>query len=138
MVFKTNDLLRGLDARLKTSEASRSFFTMSKCCLRAVYNDERLRCKSRWEQWKLNYRYIINRFRISLYQFASTKFGSFCISVLSKLRIFSTYSVQNTESWIFLWFTLFMQAVFKCLKTVERLSKSLLQWLFIITPYPGP
>lgn len=70
MVFKTNDLLRGLDARLKTSAASASFITMTKSCLRAVYNADLKNCHSMRCGFVLYFQYKWSLFRIVLYQFS--------------------------------------------------------------------
>lgn len=67
LVFKTNDLLRGLDARLETSAASASFISMSKCCLRAVYEDEYKKCEGFTSKLKLTGRFRWNQFRLMLY-----------------------------------------------------------------------
>jgi len=68
LVFKTNDLLRGLDARLQTSAASASFISMSKCCLRAVYEDDYRRCQGFISRCKLSGKFRWNQIRLMLYQ----------------------------------------------------------------------
>jgi len=68
MVFKTNDLLRGLDARLKTRSASASFFTMANSCLRAVYDAEIENCNSVACKYKLYCRFKWNRLKILFQQ----------------------------------------------------------------------
>ena len=70
MIFKTNDLLRGLDARLKTSAASASFISMSKSCLRAVYEEEYVKCDSMTSRWRLYSKLKWNEMRLLLYQFS--------------------------------------------------------------------
>jgi len=83
MVFKTNDLLRGLDARLKTKSTSASFITMSKCCLRAVYNDELSKCTTRYGKVKLYYGYQLNSMRLLMYQFTLTSCGTYLMRCIS-------------------------------------------------------
>lgn len=36
LIFKTNDLLRGIEAALSTRASSSSFLSMSRCCVRAL------------------------------------------------------------------------------------------------------
>jgi len=50
LLLKTNDLLRSIDYRLKTSATSRSFITMSRCCIRAV-TEQRLKLCNGWKDW---------------------------------------------------------------------------------------
>ena len=75
LILKTNDLLRGLDARLKTKTASASFVTMSKCCLRALYHDERSKCKSFYSKVRIDCRYIYDMSRMMLFQAMMSPFG---------------------------------------------------------------
>lgn len=48
LIFKTNDLLRGIESSLGTRGMARSFITMSRCCVRAVYEDQLKHCTSWW------------------------------------------------------------------------------------------
>lgn len=75
LILKTNDLLRGLDARLQTKTASASFITMSKCCLRALYRDERAKCAGIYSKLMIDCRYCYDISRLVVYQFLSTPFG---------------------------------------------------------------
>ncbi|XP_066931298.1 aarF domain-containing protein kinase 1-like [Clytia hemisphaerica] len=75
LILKTNDLLRGLDARLKTKTASASFVTMSKCCLRALYQDERPKCKSFYSKVRIDCRYIYDMSRMMFFQAMMSPFG---------------------------------------------------------------
>lgn len=36
LIFKTNDLLRGIEAALGTRASASSFLNMSRCCIRAL------------------------------------------------------------------------------------------------------
>lgn len=46
LIFKTNDLLRGIETSLGTRGVARSFITMSRCCVRAVYEARLKHCTS--------------------------------------------------------------------------------------------
>ena len=67
-IFKTNDLLRGIESALKTEANAQSFIPMSKCCVRAVYRHKKKHCHSFiggvkltvLEQWAL--------FKITIFQ----------------------------------------------------------------------
>ena len=48
LVFKTNDLLRGIEAALRTRADATSFLTMSRCCVRAVSEHQTQVCASLW------------------------------------------------------------------------------------------
>lgn len=87
MVFKTNDLLRGLDARLKTSAASASFICMSKSCLRAVYEAEYVQCETMVSKWKLYSKFKWNEFRLLVYQMSLS---------LPSINVFSSPTVLVT------------------------------------------
>ncbi|XP_025104932.1 uncharacterized aarF domain-containing protein kinase 1-like [Pomacea canaliculata] len=45
LIFKTNDVLRGIEASLHTRANATSFINMSRCCIRAVAQDERRQCE---------------------------------------------------------------------------------------------
>lgn len=89
MILKTNDLLRGLDARLKTKTASASFITMSKCCLRALYQHERTKCTSLYSRVRLDCRYFYDMSRMFAFQMMSSPFGKF-LSELSSVFVQET------------------------------------------------
>ena len=68
LLLKTNDLLRSIDYRLKTSATSCSFITMSRCCIRAVTKQRLQHCSS-WRDWFLiQADSTFSHFRITLYQ----------------------------------------------------------------------
>ena len=75
LILKTNDLLRGLDARLRTKTASSSFIAMSKCCLRALYYDERAKCAGTYSRLLIDCRYFYDMSRLVVFQFLSSPFG---------------------------------------------------------------
>lgn len=68
LILKTNDLLRCIDHQLQTSKASRSFITMSKCCVEAVAREELRTCDSWVGRLKTYMRWSIANARIALYQ----------------------------------------------------------------------
>lgn len=79
LLLKTNDLLRSIDYRLNTSATSRSFITMSRCCIRAVTKKRLENCHG-WMEWvRIQADSTINHLRISLYQMYAS-------SVVSSLR----------------------------------------------------
>lgn len=70
LIFKTNDVLRGIEASLHTRANATSFINMSRCCIRAVAQDERRQCEGAVgcvlrtrlrEHWQL--------LRVSVYEF---------------------------------------------------------------------
>ncbi|XP_043243069.1 aarF domain-containing protein kinase 1-like [Amphibalanus amphitrite] len=46
LIFKTNDLLRGIDYSLGTKGSMTSLLTMCECCVRSVYGERYQRCES--------------------------------------------------------------------------------------------
>ncbi|BFZ11791.1 hypothetical protein BsWGS_14830 [Bradybaena similaris] len=67
LLLKTNDVLRGIEASLKTRPSSASFIHMSKCCIKAVMDWEIKRCTD-WRCFmKTKLREHILLARISLY-----------------------------------------------------------------------
>lgn len=48
LIFKTNDLIRGIETSLKTRADTSSFITMSKCCIRALFQYKRKHCDNLW------------------------------------------------------------------------------------------
>ena len=75
LIFKTNDLLRGIDHQLETSETSRSFVTMSKCCAEAVATEELKSCGTWLERFMVYGRWSVDRARIALYQVSVQDFS---------------------------------------------------------------
>ena len=75
LILKTNDLLRGIDSRLKTAATSRSFVTMSKCCIRAVKEHDLKQCDNWTCLCKVHFQAVVDYTRIALYQFSLTRLG---------------------------------------------------------------
>lgn len=67
-IFKTNDLLRGIETNLGTRGAARSFITMSRCCVRAVYTDQLRHCANWWCRVVVTVQAYIAQSAISVYQ----------------------------------------------------------------------
>ena len=68
LLLKTNDLLRSIDYRLNTSATSRSFITMSRCCIRAVTKQRLENCHG-WRDWvRIQADSTMSHLRISLYE----------------------------------------------------------------------
>lgn len=83
LLLKTNDLLRSIDHRLQTSATSRSFVTMSRCCIRAV-TEQKLKQCSGWRDWvRIQADSTFSHLRITLYQVYAS-------SVVTFLRRFFT------------------------------------------------
>ena len=88
LLLKTNDLLRSIDFRLKTSATSRSFVTMSRCCIRAV-TEQRLKLCNGWKDWvQIQADSTFSHLRITLYQV-------YVSGVVTSLRRFFTRLVNG-------------------------------------------
>lgn len=68
LIFKTNDLLRGIETMLNTRAHAHSFITMSQCCVRAVYEEERAKCKSLVCKLRLDVIAHWTLFQVKLYE----------------------------------------------------------------------
>ncbi|XP_045465484.1 aarF domain-containing kinase 1 [Harmonia axyridis] len=53
LIFKTNDLIRGIEHTLKTSKKMRAFKVMSECCVNSVYDQKKMNCSSNLEKLKI-------------------------------------------------------------------------------------
>lgn len=86
LIFKTNDLLRGLDGRLKTKATSGSFVTMAQCCLRAVYSNDMANTDSMVTKWRLSCTYAINNLRLLTYRFSLSPIGQVLVTILDQFK----------------------------------------------------
>ncbi|CAL4073786.1 unnamed protein product, partial [Meganyctiphanes norvegica] len=68
LILKTNDLLRGIEYSLNIQDSMKSFITMSRCCVRAVFNERRQFANSSLLRYYLNISESWAQFRITLYQ----------------------------------------------------------------------
>lgn len=69
LLFKTNDLLRGIEASLGTRHMAKSFVTMAQCCVRGIYSrklqEANLSTSDRMRLWLEKWLYLV---RISVNQ----------------------------------------------------------------------
>ena len=137
LILKTNDLLRGLDARLRTKTASASFIAMSKCCLRALYHDERAKCAGMYSRLLIDCRYIYDMSRLVVFQFFSSPFGRMMeISRQSVSRRISNILLLLHLIWKQLKSITFYNSFFMMIKSMnqkpytQRINKKVLNFLY--------
>lgn len=69
LILKTNDLIRSIEATLRTQNRMTAFWAMSKCCIQSTFAEQRLQqtvaskrwrldLAERWEQLKLDIKYL--------------------------------------------------------------------------------
>ncbi|XP_062037533.1 aarF domain-containing protein kinase 1 isoform X1 [Lepus europaeus] len=94
LIFKTNDLLRGIEAALGTRASASSFLSMSRCCVRALAQHERrntcsffrrtqISCSEAFTLWQISLHELIlhvKGFRLAHWVFAL--FGWLCPALL--------------------------------------------------------
>ncbi|CAL8113884.1 unnamed protein product [Orchesella dallaii] len=68
LIFKTNDLIRGVEASLKNQKSMYSFMTMAKFCTRAVYKEQRRKCDTYYCYFKYKLIETFTLAKISLFQ----------------------------------------------------------------------
>jgi len=68
LIFKTNDLLRGLDSMLGVKDNTASFVTMSRSCANANYIKNYSLCTSSVSKFRVNLSSYLAHFRITVYQ----------------------------------------------------------------------
>lgn len=68
LIFKTNDLLRGIESTLGTKNSMSSFIQMSRSCMRVIQEKQLLETTSSFARWKVNLRGRWAQFRISCYE----------------------------------------------------------------------
>ncbi len=68
LIFKTNDLIRGIESCLNTRADASSFLTMSRYCIQTVYKDKRKKCTT----WTCRIKTTVGEktalFRLTLYE----------------------------------------------------------------------
>ncbi|XP_054715249.1 aarF domain-containing protein kinase 1-like [Uloborus diversus] len=69
LIFKTNDLLRGIEGSLGVKGAAGSFIAMSKCCIKALYEEKLKNCKSFLGVLKVTFARTLAYTRIFVYQY---------------------------------------------------------------------
>ncbi|XP_004584631.2 aarF domain-containing protein kinase 1 isoform X2 [Ochotona princeps] len=68
LIFKTNDLLRGIEAALGTRASASSFLSMSRCCVRALARHERKNTRSFLRRTRISCGEAFNLGQISLHE----------------------------------------------------------------------
>jgi len=68
LIFKTNDLIRGIEHALKTTKTMKSFTTISKYCANVVYEEDFRNCSDgiKCYKFKVYQKYVV--FKIALYE----------------------------------------------------------------------
>ncbi|KAG8188058.1 hypothetical protein JTE90_009931 [Oedothorax gibbosus] len=69
LVFKTNDLLRGIECSLGVKGAAGSFIAMSKCCIKTLYDEKMKDCQSYFSSFKIVVARTVAYSRILIYQY---------------------------------------------------------------------
>ena len=67
LIFKTNDLLRGIESTLHTRASASSFITMSKFCIKAVYKHKKRKCTDWMCKFRLSSAESFVLFKLNLY-----------------------------------------------------------------------
>lgn len=67
LIFRTNDLMRGIEHTLKTHARMSSFLVMSRWCVRSVFNEQLKDCKIKMKRWYLQAAQQWTLLKISLY-----------------------------------------------------------------------
>ncbi|XP_036875435.2 aarF domain-containing protein kinase 1 isoform X1 [Manis javanica] len=70
LIFKTNDLLRGIEAALSTRASSSSFLSMSRCCVRALAAHKRKRTCSFFRRTQISVSEAFRLWQINLHELA--------------------------------------------------------------------
>jgi len=68
LIFKTNDLLRGIESSLGTKDSMSSFIQMSRSCMKVIYERKLLDASTKFSRWKINVSGKWAQFKISCYE----------------------------------------------------------------------
>ncbi|XP_054547874.1 aarF domain-containing protein kinase 1 isoform X2 [Talpa occidentalis] len=68
LIFKTNDLLRGIEASLGTRASASSFLNMSRCCIRALAMHQKKNTCSFLRRTQISFSEVFNLWQISLHE----------------------------------------------------------------------
>ncbi|XP_015413558.1 PREDICTED: uncharacterized aarF domain-containing protein kinase 1 isoform X2 [Myotis davidii] len=68
LIFKTNDLLRGIEATLGTRASASSFLNMSRCCVRALATHNKKNTCSFFRRTQISFSETISLWQISLHE----------------------------------------------------------------------
>lgn len=66
LIFKTNDLLRGIEAALGTRASASSFLNMSRCCIRALAAHQKQNTRSFFRRTQISFSEAFSLWQISL------------------------------------------------------------------------
>ena len=95
LLFKTNDLLRGIEFALGSRKSASSFINMSKCCVRAVADQDLSRCNGWLGRTRVHMYKHVRLLSISvyeLYMWIST------VSLVNRIaRLFSSSPVKQVS-----------------------------------------
>lgn len=69
LILKTNDVLRGIEYALNIQPNATSFLNMSRCCVRAVGEDQYRQCHSWTNRMRAQFATSWQLFKISVYEF---------------------------------------------------------------------
>ncbi|XP_018026397.1 aarF domain-containing protein kinase 1 isoform X2 [Hyalella azteca] len=95
LLLKTNDLLRGIEYSLNIQHSRKSFLTMSRCCVRAVYDRQMLLCSSSFCRLLTSVNLRAALLRIDVY----TSY----ISCMTNIHKLFAWSRQSTVAEAFRW-----------------------------------
>ncbi|KAB0342676.1 hypothetical protein FD754_019602 [Muntiacus muntjak] len=68
LIFKTNDLLRGIEAALGTRASASSFLNMSRCCIRALAAHKKQKTHSLFRRARISLREAFSLWKINLHE----------------------------------------------------------------------
>ncbi|XP_004699113.1 aarF domain-containing protein kinase 1 isoform X1 [Echinops telfairi] len=89
LIFKTNDLLRGIEAALGTRASASSFLTMSRCCIRALAVHKRKHTRSFFRKTQISFSEAFTLWQISLHEFMLSvqglKLASWLVALLCRV-----------------------------------------------------
>ncbi|XP_047594197.1 aarF domain-containing protein kinase 1 isoform X3 [Lutra lutra] len=68
LLFKTNDLLRGIEAALGTRASASSFLNMARCCIRALAVHKKKNSRSLFRRTQISFREAFNLWQIDLHE----------------------------------------------------------------------
>ncbi|XP_029808689.1 uncharacterized aarF domain-containing protein kinase 1 isoform X3 [Suricata suricatta] len=68
LIFKTNDLLRGIEAALGTRASASSFLNMSRCCIRALATHKKKSTCSSFRRAQISFSEAFNLWQINLHE----------------------------------------------------------------------
>uniref|UniRef100_A0A8C6BPM3 AarF domain-containing protein kinase 1 n=1 Tax=Monodon monoceros TaxID=40151 RepID=A0A8C6BPM3_MONMO len=69
LIFKTNDLLRGIEAALGTRASATSFLNMSRCCIKALAAHKKKNTHSFFRRTQISFSEAFNLWQINLHEF---------------------------------------------------------------------